>query len=157
MLTRIGLLAIAAVAISSAPAGAQCMQRQMAAARMYAASYSPQLPSIDQLARQSYGNYGGYEQGCATAREQQMQARTAQMQQRRDAEQARRKAAREQLAQKPRPVPNPETQAAAKYELAHMLWKGGNATAAQKWLGEIMDKFPNTQTADRARQTLARL
>ena len=54
MLARIGLLAIAAVATSSAPAAAQCMQRQMAAGRTYAASYSPQLPSIDQLARQSY-------------------------------------------------------------------------------------------------------
>ena len=86
-----------------------------------------------------------------------MQARTAMMQQRRDAEQARRKAAREQLAKKPRPVQNPETQAAAKYELAHLLWKGRQWQAAQKWLSDIVDKFPSTQTADRARQTLARL
>src|SRR5205085_1356190 len=116
MFARAGLLAIACGAIFTAPTAAQCSSQRMqtaAAARQYAASLSPQLPSIDQLATQRYLRYGGYEQGCSTSREQLQQARIAQMQQRRDAEQARRKTAREQL---PRPVQDIEKQAASKYE-----------------------------------------
>ena len=76
------------------------------------------------------------------------------MQQRRDAEKTRRQAARERL---PQPIQDNEQQAASKYELAHHLFQNGNSPAARQWLAEILDKFPSTQTADRARQTLARL
>ncbi|HMC11357.1 MAG TPA: hypothetical protein VKH44_08705, partial [Pirellulaceae bacterium] len=103
-----------------------------------------------QLAQQSYSSYGQESPSCQPRNE----IRIAQMQQRRDTEKSRRQAARERL---PRPIQDNEQQAASKYELAHLLWQNGNASAARHWLDEILDKFPSTQTADRARQTLAQL
>ena len=119
----------------------------------YAGSPSAQSPRIDQLARQSYLPYPGYDQSCSPQREAQMR-RIALMQQRRQAEQNRRQAARDRL---PRPIHDDERLAAGKFQAAHLLWQGGNTTAARKWLDEILDKFPSTETAARARQTLARL
>jgi len=163
------------VFVAAAPAQAQCQQRlaqmsaypvlatpnpavQMMVARMAAAqyiqsrsAYSPQLPTADQLGSQSYSSYGQESPSCQPSRSQ---LRTAQMQQRRDAEKTRRQAARERL---PRPIQDNEQQAASKFELAHLLWQHGNGLAARQWLTEILDKFPSTQTADRARQTLAQL
>ena len=138
--------------------GAASPAAQMMAARMAAVqymqslnSYTPQLPTANQLARQGYSSYGQESASCQPNR---TEIRTAQMQQRRDAEKTRRQAARERL---PKPVQDNEQQAASKYELAHVLFQHGNAPAARQWLAEILDKFPSTQTADRARQTLARL
>ena len=78
------------------------------------------------------------------------------MQHARDAEKARRQSARQKLPTQP-VVLDSEQQAAAKYELSHSLWLAGRPDAARKWLGEILDKYPTTQIADRARQTLAAL
>jgi hypothetical protein len=138
--------------------GNQNSAAQMMAARMAAVqymqslnSYSPQLPTVDQLAQQSYSSYGQESASCQPSRNE---IKIAQMQQRRDTEKTRRQTSRERL---PRPIQDNEHQAASKYELAHLLWQNGNAPAAREWLAEILDKFPSTQTADRARQTLARL
>jgi hypothetical protein len=137
--------------------GAQNPAAQMMAARMAAVQYTqslnslaPRIPTADQLAQQSYSSFGQDSPSCQPRNDY----RIAQMQQRRDMEKTRRQAARERL---PRPIQDNEQQAASKYELAHLLWKNGNAPAARDWLAEILDKFPSTQTADRARQTLARL
>jgi len=162
------------ILVASAPAQAQCQQRlaqiggypgfgmqspvaQMMAARMAAVQYvqslnssSPQLPTANQLASQGYSSYGQDSPSCQPRNE----IRIAQMQQRRDAEKTRRQSARERL---PRPIQDNEQQAASKFELAHLLWQHGNGPAARQWLTEILDKFPSTQTADRARLTLAQL
>jgi hypothetical protein len=137
--------------------GMQSPAAQMMVARMAAVqymqslnSYSPQLPTANQLASQGYSSYGQDSPSCQPRNEY----RTAQMPQRREAERTRRQASRECL---PRPVQDTEQQAASKYELAHHLWQNGNAPAARQRLSEILDKLPATQTADRARQTLARL
>ena len=78
----------------------------------------------------------------------------AQMQQRRNSEQIRRQAARQRLSS---PILDDEQHAAGKFQLAHLLWQRGNTPAAQKWLDEILVKFPKTETADRARLALERL
>ncbi len=137
--------------------GMQSPAAQMMAARIAAVQYmqslnslAPQTPTADQLAQQSYSSFSQDSPSCQPRNEY----RIAQMQQRRDTEKTRRQAARERL---PRPIQDNEQQAASKYELAHSLWKNGNAPAAREWLSEILDKFPSTQTADRARLTLARL
>jgi hypothetical protein len=111
------------------------------------------LPSVDELARQNYGRYWPNDPSCMSQR-QRSERRWAMLQQRREDEQARRQAARTRL---PLPITNDEQLAAAKYQLAHLLWQGGDAPAAHKWLETILAKFPDTQTADRARQTLAKL
>ncbi len=132
---------------------AQMMMARMAAVQYMQSlnSYTPRVPTVDQLAQQGYSSYGQESASCQPSRNE---IRIAQMQQRRDAEKTRRQAARERL---PRPVQDNEQQAESKYELAHLLWQNGNAGAARQWLAEILDKFPSTQTADRARQTLTRL
>jgi hypothetical protein len=138
---------------ATAGPAAQMMAARMAAAQYVqsASSYTPQLPTADQLGSQSYSSYGQESPSCQPSRSQ---MRASQMRQRRDAENARRQASRERL---PRPIQDNEQQAASKFELAHLLWQHGNAPAARQWLAEILDKFPSTQTADRARQTLAQL
>ena len=138
--------------------GVQNPAAQMMAARIAAVqytqlqnSYTPRVPTADQVAQQGYSSYGQEPPSCQPSRNE---MRIAHMQQRRDSEKSRRQAARERL---PRPIQDNEHQAASKYELAHLLWQNGNPSAAREWLSEILDKFPSTQTADRARQTLARL
>src|SRR5437764_2942791 len=151
------LAALAALALLPTSAAAQTRSlanlASVSADPQYASSPSDQSPSIDQLARQSYSPYSNYDQSCSPQREAQLR-RVAMMQQRRQAEQSRRQTSRERL---PRPVQDDERLAAGKFQAAHLLWQGGNTAAARKWLGEILDKFPSTETATRARLTLARL
>jgi hypothetical protein len=68
-------------------------------------------------------------------------------------------AARTQTASTATPAKNwtYEELAGAKFRVAHLLWQGGNAPAARKWLDEIITKYGETETAARARITLAKL
>jgi len=159
MVARSCSLAVVVLAAFTATAAAQVRLARIAPAATgqdseYAGSQPDrQLPSVDDLARQRYSQYGGYEQSCSPQRAAQ-QRRVAMMQERRTAEQARRQAAREHL---PRPIQDEEQLAVGKFRMAHLLWQDGNTPAARKWLGDILDKFPSTETAIQARQTLARL
>jgi hypothetical protein len=157
-LARCRLLAIALFPLLAATAAAQTrvdrfQSRSTEQESKYPDSQSTTTPTINDYARRSYSPYDGYEQSCSTQRDAQMR-RVAMMTQRREAEHARRVGARAFL---PLPIMDDEKLAAGKFQLAHLLWQGGNTAAAQKWLDEILVQFPNTETADRARQTLARL
>jgi hypothetical protein len=105
------------------------------------------------MARGSYSRYGGHDQSRSPSRDAQLR-RAAQMQARRDQEQSRRQSAREHIA---KPLLNVEQRAANKFQGAHLLWLDGNVPAAQRWLDEILDKYPQTATAARASKTLERL
>ena len=154
LFSRLAAIALLAIVVPSAAAQSRLLPNlaSISPNTPYAGS-SAQLPTIDQLARQSYSPYDNYDPSCSQQREAQMR-RVAMMQQRRQAEQNRRQATRERL---PLPIQDDERLAAGKFQAAHLLWQGGNTTAARKWLGEILDKFPSTETAARARLTLARL
>jgi len=82
------------------------------------------------------------------------QRRLTMMQKRRDDEKARREASRAAI---PTRFWNDEELAAAKFQGAHLLWLRGNTPAARRWLETILDSYPHTATAERARITLARL
>lgn len=47
-----------------------------------------------------------------------------------------------------------ETKARSKLKLAKQLKEKGNATAAKRWLQEVVDRFPGTPSADEAQQIL---
>jgi hypothetical protein len=78
------------------------------------------------------------------------------MQQRRAKEQERREQSRKLLATMGK-VLTEEELARSKFNLAHMLWKAGRIDSAKAQLAKLLDDYPFTETADRARLTLARL
>ena len=155
MFVRSGLVvtALASIALASMFVASASAQTQQSADQQsqYRDSVSYQPPTLDQLARQGYGRYQEPTQSCHVSRQQ---LRTAYFAKRRADEQARREASR---ARQPPPIRDDERLAKAKFELAHQLWLSGKTDAAGRWLGEILDKFPQTETAGRALQTLARL
>jgi hypothetical protein len=50
-----------------------------------------------------------------------------------------------------------EELAQSKFTCAHNLWLGGNVEAARRWLERLVKEYPATETADRAKITLAKL
>jgi thioredoxin-like negative regulator of GroEL len=108
--------------------------------------------TIDQLARLArYSQAQSVPDSCRPSRPQ---IRLTAAQARRLAEQARRQESRERL---PKAVQDPERQAAAKYELAHMLWKAGKHNAARLILFNVPIDYPQTAAADKARDVLDRI
>jgi len=75
-------------------------------------------------------------------------------QQRRDEEQSRREKSRDAI---PVRVWSEEQLAQSRFKVAHMLYLDGEIDAAKKVLGKLLDEFPDTATADRAKMTLAQL
>ena len=73
---------------------------------------------------------------------------------RRDDEQSRREKSRDAI---PVRVWSQEQLAQAKFKVAHMLFQDGNIDAAKNVLSKLVDEFPDTATADRAKVTLAKL
>jgi Tfp pilus assembly protein FimV len=82
------------------------------------------------------------------------QARLAFGQRMRQEELDRRQESRERL---PKAVQDPERQAAAKYELARMLWKIGKHDTARRVLFDLVVDFGKTRAADKARDVLDRI
>jgi hypothetical protein len=121
-------------------------------------------PYTGELAGCSYGRIGdlasesyarpSYDSGaCHHSRSAMYARRAAQMQQRREAEQERRERARASL---PIKFYDDEELAKVRYDLAHKLYKNGNPEASKRWLEKLVKDYSSTQTADRARETLAR-
>jgi hypothetical protein len=81
------------------------------------------------------------------------EARREQMQERRNAEVTRREASRKSI---PAKTYTEEDYAKSKFNVAHMLWQNGNLDASRKRLELLIDEYPYTDTADRARITLAK-
>jgi hypothetical protein len=113
------------------------------------------LPSLQQLARERYGQWAELP-GCQVnplamrfiARQQ---ARLAYGQRMRQAELDRRQAGREHL---PTPMQDAEKLAAAKVQLAHLLWQSGKREASRLILFNVPIDYPQTEAAARARDVL---
>jgi len=81
--------------------------------------------------------------------------RTLQLaQERRDEEKSRRDKSRDAI---PVRIWSEEQLAQSKFKVAHMLYLDGNVDAAKNVLSKLLDEFPDTATADRAKVTLAQL
>jgi hypothetical protein len=84
----------------------------------------------------------------------QLDERRRMMESRRAAEKERRDKSRQMTAAK---VLSEEDLAKSKFNLAHMLWVAGRIDSAKLQLSKLLDDYPSTESADRARMTLARL
>jgi hypothetical protein len=99
----------------------------------------------------SLSSASGYESSSYDSR---FQKRRRMFEERRAKEQERREKSRKMLAFGK--VLTEEELAKAKFNLAHMLWKAGRVDSAKMHLAKILDDYPFTETADRARITLTR-
>jgi hypothetical protein len=108
---------------------------------------------LSELASESYTRPSFDIGACHYSRGAMYARRVAQMQQRRDAEQERREKSRAALPVK---FWDDEELAKVRYDLAHKLYKKGNPEASKRWLEKLVKDYSATQTADRARDTLAR-
>jgi hypothetical protein len=75
-------------------------------------------------------------------------------QQRRDEEKSRRDKSRDAI---PVRTWSEEQLAQSKFKVAHLLYLDGNIDAAKNVLSKLLNEFPDTATADRAKLTLAQL
>jgi len=82
------------------------------------------------------------------------QRRTALAKKRRDEEKADREKSRAAI---PVTTLTDEELARSKFTCAHNLWLAGNVDSAKSWLEQLVREYPATQTADRAKVTLAKL
>jgi hypothetical protein len=122
----------------------QARARQLASARLLPSS-SPGEGSYESM-------YGG--SLSLTPWELERQRKMQLAEQRRDEEKSRREKSRDTI---PVRLWSEEQLAESKFKVAHMLYLDGNSDAAKGVLSKLLDEYPDTVTADRAKVTLARL
>ena len=132
-------------------AAMQALSRSQPRAKMLANAKLSSSPSTS--GESSYESmYGPLTPSTALELERQRVLQLAQ--QRRDEEKSRRDRNREAI---PVRVWSEEQLAESRFKVAHMLYLDGEIEAAKRVLGKLLDEFPETATADRAKATRARL
>jgi hypothetical protein len=122
---------------------AQSRAMQYYASLLPSLAYNPQNSYADSLYSQSLDYLSS-----------EAERRTALAQKRRDDEKERREKSRAAIPVK---TFTNEELAQSKFTCAHNLWLGGNVEAARRWLERLVKEYPATETADRAKITLAKL
>jgi hypothetical protein len=131
-------------------AAMQALSRSQSRAKMLA---NAKLSSSSTTGEASYESMYGAGQP-ATSMELERQRIMQLAQQRRDEEKSRREKSRDAI---PVRTWSEEQLAQSRFKVAHMLYLEGEIDAAKKVLGKLLDEFPDTATADRAKLTLAQL
>jgi hypothetical protein len=131
-------------------AAMQALSRSQPRAKMLANAKLSSSSTSDEASYESM--YGALTPATSLELERQRIMQLAQ--QRRDEEKSRREKSRNAI---PARVWSEEQLAQSRFKVAHMLYLEGEIDAAKKVLDKLLDEFPETATADRAKLTLAQL